>query len=72
MPLHQSLSSAHSQAASELEAAARQHRRAADFHDRKMLHAARLSAENAKEFCVKAHRQSMLACEHSAEKMEKV
>jgi len=58
-------SSEHNQAASEHERAARQHRAAANFHDRKMLHAARMSAEDAKASCIVAHRHSMTACEHS-------
>jgi hypothetical protein len=68
-PIH-SPSSEHKQAASDHEIAARQHRTAAEFHDKNMLHAARLSSENAKECCIKAHRRSMLACEHSAEKVQ--
>lgn len=59
-------SSEHKLAASEHEIAARQHRAAAEFHDKRMNHAARLSAQSAMECCVKAHRQSTLACEHSA------
>jgi len=61
-------SSQHKQAASAHELAARQHRAAAEFHDKRMVHAARLSSASAKACCVKAHTQSMLACEHSAEK----
>jgi hypothetical protein len=55
-------------AATEHDIAARQHRAAAEFHDKRMFHAARLSSENARECCAKAHRQSMLACEHFAGK----
>jgi hypothetical protein len=61
-------STQHKQAASGHEIAARQHRTAAEFHDKRMLHAARLSSEDARECCIKAHRQSMLACERSAGK----
>jgi hypothetical protein len=61
-------STRHKQAASDHEIAALQHRTAAEFHDKRMLHAARLSSEDARECCMKAHRQSMLACEHSADK----
>jgi hypothetical protein len=60
--------SQHKQAASAHELAARQHRAAAEFHDKRMVHEARLSSASAKECCIKAHTQSMLACEHSAEK----
>jgi hypothetical protein len=56
-------SSQHKQAASEHEIAARQHRTAAEFHDKRMLHAAQLSSKSARECCMKAHRQSILACE---------
>lgn len=62
-------STQHKQAASYHEIAARQHRTAAQFHDKRMLHAARLSSEDARECCIKAHRQSMLACERSAGKV---
>jgi hypothetical protein len=61
-------SSEHKQAASAHEIAARQHREAAEFHDKNMLHAARLSSESASECCIKAHGQSMFACARSAEK----
>ena len=61
----QSSSSEHYEAAIGHERAARQHRAAAEFHDKKMLHAARLCAESAKASCIAAHRHSMLACEHS-------
>lgn len=60
-------SSEHKLAATEHEIAARQHRAAAEFHDKRMLHAARLSSASAQECCTKALRQSMLACELSAE-----
>jgi len=66
----QSSSSEHNQAASEHERAARQHRAAAEFHDKKMLHAARLSAGDAKASCIVAHRHSMTACEHSEAPVE--
>jgi hypothetical protein len=62
--------SEHKQAASALEIAARQHREAAEFHDKNMLHAARLSAESANECAIKAHGQSMFACARSREKSE--
>jgi len=61
-------STQHKQAASAHEIAARQHRAAAEFHDKRMLHEARLSSASAKACCIKAHDQSMLACGHSAEK----
>jgi len=61
----QSSSSEHRQAAIDHELVARQHRAAADFHDRNMVHAARLSAEHAKASCITAHRHSMTACAHS-------
>jgi hypothetical protein len=61
-------SSQHKQAASDHEMAALQHRAAAEFHDKRMLHAARLSSEDARECCIKAQRQSMLACASMAEK----
>ena len=61
-------STQHKQAASAHELAARQHRAAAEFHDKRMEHAARLSSTSAKACCMQAHAQSMLACEHSAEK----
>jgi hypothetical protein len=61
-------SSQHKQAASAHETAARQHRAAAELHDKGMEHAAQLSSASAKACCVRAHAQSMLACEHSAEK----
>ena len=61
----QSSSSEHIQAASDHERAARQHRAAAGFHDKHMLHAARLSSESAKASCITAHRHSMSACAHS-------
>ena len=59
-------SSQHKQAASAHELAARQHRAAAEHHDKGMEHAAQISAANAKACCIKAHAQSILACEHSA------
>jgi hypothetical protein len=59
-------STQHKQAASDHELAALQHRTAAEFHDKSMLHAARLSSEDAQECCIKAHEQSMLACGQSA------
>jgi len=58
-------SSEHRQAAIDHELAARQHRAAAEFHDRNMLRAARMSAGDAKASCITAHRHSMTACEHS-------
>jgi hypothetical protein len=61
----QSSSSEHNQAASDHELAARQHRAAAGFHDKNMLHAARMSAEDAKASCITAHRHSMTACAHT-------
>lgn len=62
----QSLSSRHTQAAIDHEAVARKHRAAADFYDRRMRHAAQLSAESAWDSCMKAQHQSLLACERSA------
>jgi hypothetical protein len=61
-------SSQHKQAASAHELAARQHRAAAEFHDKRMVHEALFSSANAKDCCIRAHAQSMLACDHSAEK----
>ena len=61
----QSSSSEHCKAASDHERAARQHRAAAGFHDKNMLHAARMSAESARASCIAAHRHSMTACDHS-------
>jgi hypothetical protein len=61
-----SSSSRHKQAAAGHEIAALQHRTAAEFHDKKMLHAARRYSEDARECCINAHRQSMLACEQSS------
>ena len=61
----QSPSNEHNLAASDHERAALQHRAAAGFHDKNMLHAARLSAESAKASCLAAHRHSMTACGHS-------
>lgn len=58
-------STLHKRAAADHELAALQHRTAAEYHDKNMLHAARRSAEDAKECCIKAHKQSMLACEQS-------
>jgi hypothetical protein len=60
-----SASSRHKQAAAEHEIAALQHRTAAEFHDKRMLHAARRYSEDARECCIKAYTQSVLACEHS-------
>ena len=60
-----SLSSQHKQAARDHELAALQHRTAAEFHDKRMLHAARLSAADARECCITAHGRSMIACWHS-------
>jgi len=60
-------STQHKQAARDHELAAHQHRSAAQFHDKRMLHAARLSSEDARECCITAHERSMLACRHSAE-----
>jgi hypothetical protein len=66
----QSASSRHKQAAVDHEAAARYHRAAAAFHDKTMLHAAQLSSEGAWHSCIKAHRESLAACERSAESAE--
>ena len=63
-----SAGSQHKQAASAHEIAARQHRTAAEFHDKRMLHEARLVSTSAWECCENAHRQSLLACGHSAQK----
>ena len=60
-------SSQHKQAARDHELAALQHRTAAEFHDKRMLHAARLSAADASECCITAHGRSMIACWHSAD-----
>jgi hypothetical protein len=60
-------SSRHKQAAHDHEVAAHQHRTAAEFHDKRMLHAARLSSEQAEECCMTAHGRSMLACQLSAD-----
>lgn len=60
-------STRHKQAATDHEIAALQHRTAAQFHDQGKLHAARLSAEGARECCIKAHKQSMLACQQFPE-----
>ena len=59
-------SSQHKLAASAHELAARQHRAAAELHDKGMEHAALISSATAKACCMKAQKQSMLACEHSA------
>lgn len=59
-------SSQHKQAASAHELAARQHRAAAELHDKGMEHAAQISSATAKACCMKAHKQSMLACDQSA------
>ena len=61
-----SLSSQHKRAARDHELAALQHRTAAEFHDKRMLHAARLSAADARECCIAAHGRSMIACWDSA------
>ena len=58
-------SSQHKQAAAEHEIAALQHRTAADFHDKRMLHAALRISSDARECSIKAYAQSVLACEHS-------
>ena len=60
-------SSQHKQAARDHELAAHQHRTAAEFHDKRMLHAARLSAAGARECCITAHGRSMIACWQSAD-----
>jgi len=60
-------STLHKRAAADHELAALQHRTAAEYHDKTMLHAARRSSEDAKECCIKAHKQSMLACQQSAD-----
>lgn len=59
-------STLHSEAAADHELAALQHRTAAEYHDKTVLHAARRSSEDAKECCIKAYKQSMLACRQSA------
>jgi hypothetical protein len=61
-------STLHKRAAADHELAALQHRTAAEYHDKSMLHAARRSSEDAKECCIKAHKQSMLACQQSADR----
>ena len=64
---HYSPSTQHKRAAREHELAALQHRSAAEFHDKRMLHQARLSAAGAQERCITAHGQSMIACWRSAD-----
>ena len=59
-------STLHKRAAADHELAALQHRTAAEYHDKSMLHAARRSSEDAKECSLKAHKQSLLACQQSA------
>jgi hypothetical protein len=59
-------STLHKRAAADHELAALQHRTAAEYHDKRMLHAARRSSEDAKECSLKAHRQSLLACQQCA------
>lgn len=68
--LPQTPGSEHEQAANDHDAAARRHRTAAEFYGKKMPHAGWLSSEDARQCCITAHRQSMLACEHSAEKAD--
>lgn len=60
-------SSQHKQAAKEHEITALQHRTAAEFYDKRMLHPARISAGDARECCMKAQRQTMRACESPRE-----
>ena len=60
-------SSHHRQAARDHERAALQHRMAAEFHDKRLLHAARVSAADASECCITAHARSMIACSQSAD-----
>lgn len=60
----------HKQAARALEIAARQHREAAEYHDKNMLHEARLSSASANECSAKAHEGSMSACARSAGKAQ--
>jgi hypothetical protein len=62
--------SEHKQAARALEIAARQHREAAEYHDKNMLHEARLSSASASECSAKAHEGSMSACARSAGKAQ--
>ena len=62
----QSPSTRHKRAAADHELAALQHRTAAEYHDKNVLHAARRSSEDAKECSLKAHKQSLLACQQSA------
>jgi hypothetical protein len=62
----QSPSTLHKRAAADHELAALQHRTAAEYHDKSMLHAARRSSEDSKECALKAHKQSLLACQQSA------
>jgi hypothetical protein len=49
-------STLHKRAAADHELAALQHRTAAEYHDKSMLHAARAQREDAKECSIKAHR----------------
>jgi hypothetical protein len=58
-------STLHKRAAADHELAALQHRTAAEYHDKSMLHAARRRSEDAKECSLKAHKQSLLACQQS-------
>jgi hypothetical protein len=58
-------STLHKRAAADHELAALQHRTAAEYHDKSMLHAARRSSEDAKECSLKAHKQSLLACQQT-------
>ena len=59
-------STLHKRAAADHELAALQHRSAAEYHDKSMLHAARRRSEDAKECSLKAHKQALLACQQSA------
>src|SRR4029079_18722780 len=59
-------STLHKRAAADHELAALQHRTAAEYNDKNMLHAARRSSEVAKECSLKAHKQSLPACQQSA------
>jgi len=60
-------STLHKRAAADHELAALQHRTAAEYHDKSMLHAVRRSSEDAWECSLKAHQQSLLACHQSAD-----
>jgi hypothetical protein len=59
-------STLHKRAAADHELAALQHRTAAEYHDKSMLHAARRSSADAGECSLNAHKQALLACQQSS------